>query len=106
MSFLNRNAPLLIAIGVGVLSGLYIWEPSLKQYQRESKGTWNYDVVKQTRAEEMNEHADQVAGATASTTHGSSPSTPAAGAPSSAAPTAPVSAPPSTPAPTLESKAV
>jgi hypothetical protein len=28
---------------------------------RESKGTWQYEVVQQTRAEELNRHADAVA---------------------------------------------
>ncbi|KAF9426984.1 hypothetical protein BGZ76_002521 [Entomortierella beljakovae] len=59
---MNRNIPLVVAIGVGVMSGFYIWEPSLKKYQRESKGTWQYEVVQQTRAEEMNSHADSIAG--------------------------------------------
>ncbi|KAK3823550.1 MAG: hypothetical protein J3Q66DRAFT_437885 [Benniella sp.] len=58
---MNRNIPLFVAAGVGVLSGLYIWEPVLKKYQRESKGTWQYEVVQQTRAEELNRHADAVA---------------------------------------------
>ncbi|KAF9911436.1 hypothetical protein EC991_003692 [Linnemannia zychae] len=57
MSF-NRNIPLVIAAGVGVMSGFYIWEPMFKKYQRESKGTWQYEVVQQTRAEEMNRQAE------------------------------------------------
>ncbi|CAO3565858.1 unnamed protein product [Mortierella alpina] len=40
------------------MSGFYIWEPMFKKYQRESKGTWQYEVVQQTRAEEMNRHAE------------------------------------------------
>jgi len=31
---LNRNMPLVIAAGVGVMSGFYIWEPMFKKYQR------------------------------------------------------------------------
>ncbi|KAF9100455.1 hypothetical protein BGX27_000401 [Mortierella sp. AM989] len=61
---MNRNIPLIVAVGVGVMSGFYIWEPSLKKYQRESKGTWQYEVVQQTRSEELNHHADTVADAT------------------------------------------
>ncbi|KAF9119873.1 hypothetical protein BGW39_011854 [Mortierella sp. 14UC] len=57
MSF-NRNIPLVIAAGVGVMSGFYIWEPMFKKYQRESKGTWQYEVVQQTRADEMNRQAE------------------------------------------------
>ncbi|KAF8939140.1 hypothetical protein BGZ47_008283 [Haplosporangium gracile] len=57
MSF-NRNIPLVIAAGVGVMSGFYIWEPMFKKYQRESKGTWQYEVVQQTRVEEMNRQAE------------------------------------------------
>ncbi|KAG0025389.1 hypothetical protein BGZ81_007198 [Podila clonocystis] len=54
MSF-NRNIPLVIAAGVGVMSGFYIWEPI------ESKGTWQYEVVQQTREEERNRVADAAA---------------------------------------------
>ncbi|KAF8939640.1 hypothetical protein EDD21DRAFT_444153 [Dissophora ornata] len=77
---MNRNIPLVVAVGVGVLSGFYIWEPSLKKYQRESKGTWQYEVVQQTRAEEMNQHADAVASATtqpaSDAAHSSAPNPP------------------------------
>ncbi|KAF9349263.1 hypothetical protein BGX26_012416 [Mortierella sp. AD094] len=65
---MNRNIPLIVAVGVGVMSGFYIWEPTLKKYQRESKGTWNYEVVQQTRAEELNHHADTIAEATGAAT--------------------------------------
>ncbi|KAF9993239.1 hypothetical protein BGZ80_002262 [Entomortierella chlamydospora] len=68
MNGINRSIPLIVAIGVGVMSGFYIWEPVLKKYQRESKGTWNYEVVQQTRAEELNHHANAVAEATGATT--------------------------------------
>ncbi|KAF9918221.1 hypothetical protein BX616_009874 [Lobosporangium transversale] len=74
MSLMNRYIPLAIAVGVGVFSGYYIWEPSLKKYQKESKGTWNYDVVKQTRAEEMNQHADQLAGTSGASKPADAPS--------------------------------
>ncbi|KAF9933080.1 hypothetical protein FBU30_006581 [Linnemannia zychae] len=57
----NRNIPLLVAAGIGVLSGIYIWEPMFKKYQRESKGTWQYEVVQQTRAEELKREADAAA---------------------------------------------
>ncbi|KAF9175435.1 hypothetical protein BGX21_003519 [Mortierella sp. AD011] len=67
MNSINRNIPLAVAIGVGVMSGFYIWEPVLKKYQRESKGTWSYEVVQQTRAEELNHHANAVAEATGAT---------------------------------------
>ncbi|KAG0042505.1 hypothetical protein BGZ83_000389 [Gryganskiella cystojenkinii] len=60
MSF-NRNIPLLIAATVGVMSGYYIWEPMFKKYQRESKGTWDYKVVQETRAAEMKNQADAIA---------------------------------------------
>ncbi|KAF9968870.1 hypothetical protein BGZ70_000014 [Mortierella alpina] len=55
---MNRHIPAIIAAGVGIMSGFYIWEPMFKKYQRESKGTWQYEVVQQTRAEEMNRHAE------------------------------------------------
>ncbi|KAF9146989.1 hypothetical protein BG015_011429 [Linnemannia schmuckeri] len=74
MSF-NRNIPLVIAAGVGVMSGFYIWEPMFKKYQRESKGTWQYEVVQQTRAEEMNRQAE-AAVANANVTAAASTSTP------------------------------
>ncbi|KAF9959716.1 hypothetical protein BGZ72_008963 [Mortierella alpina] len=65
---MNRHIPAIIAAGVGIMSGFYIWEPMFKKYQRESKGTWQYEVVQQTRAEEMNRQADAaVASASAST---------------------------------------
>ncbi|KAF9335588.1 hypothetical protein BGZ91_010443 [Linnemannia elongata] len=92
MSF-NRNIPLVIAAGVGVMSGFYIWEPMFKKYQRESKGTWQYEVVQQTRAEEMNRQAEAAvananvaaAASTSTSTPGSAspavPSVPAKGAP-------------------------
>ncbi|KAF9289220.1 hypothetical protein BGZ68_009819 [Mortierella alpina] len=64
---MNRHIPAIIAAGVGIMSGFYIWEPMFKKYQRESKGTWQYEVVQQTRAEEMNRHAEAaVASASAS----------------------------------------
>ncbi|KAF9157599.1 hypothetical protein DFQ27_004826 [Actinomortierella ambigua] len=65
MNPINRNIPLIVAVGVGVFTGLYIWEPMFKKYQRESKGTWQYDVVQQTRAEELKHVADQAAAAKA-----------------------------------------
>ncbi|KAF9541048.1 hypothetical protein EC957_003436 [Mortierella hygrophila] len=81
MSF-NRNIPLVIAAGVGVMSGFYIWEPMFKKYQRESKGTWQYEVVQQTRAEEMNRHADAVvANANAAAAASTSTSTPGSTSP-------------------------
>ncbi|KAG9066570.1 hypothetical protein KI688_012478 [Linnemannia hyalina] len=81
MSF-NRNIPLAIAAGVGVMSGFYIWEPMFKKYQRESKGTWQYEVVQQTRAEEMNRHADAaVANANAAAAASTSISTPGSTSP-------------------------
>ncbi|KAG0368037.1 hypothetical protein BC939DRAFT_488518 [Gamsiella multidivaricata] len=80
---MNRNIPLIVAVGVGVMSGFYIWEPTLKKYQRESKGTWQYEVVQQTRAEEMNRHADEVAEATGASNIASStiPATPSTATP-------------------------
>lgn len=36
MSF-NRNIPLVIAAGVGIMSGFYIWEPMFKKYQRQGQ---------------------------------------------------------------------
>ncbi|KAG0237169.1 hypothetical protein BGW42_001745 [Actinomortierella wolfii] len=61
MNPINRNIPLLVAAGVGIFTGFYIWEPMFKKYERESKGTWNYEVVQQTRAEELKRVADQSA---------------------------------------------
>ncbi|KAG0241624.1 hypothetical protein BGW41_005640 [Actinomortierella wolfii] len=58
MNPINRNIPLLVAAGVGVFTGFYIWEPMFKKYERESKGTWNYEIVQQTRAEELKRAAD------------------------------------------------
>ncbi|KAG0318423.1 hypothetical protein BGZ99_005698 [Dissophora globulifera] len=87
MSPMNRHIPLFVAVGVGIFSGMYIWEPMLKKYQRESQGTWQYDVVQKTRAQELNQHADAVADAT----EGSTQTTPAAVAvPQSSSSTAPV----------------
>ncbi|KAH7052486.1 hypothetical protein BKA57DRAFT_502655 [Linnemannia elongata] len=81
MSF-NRNIPLVIAAGVGVMSGFYIWEPMFKKYQRESKGTWQYEVVQQTRAEEMNRQAEAaVANANVATAASTSTSTPGSASP-------------------------
>ncbi|KAG0292564.1 hypothetical protein BGZ96_003987 [Linnemannia gamsii] len=87
MSF-NRNIPLVIAAGVGVMSGFYIWEPMFKKYQRESKGTWQYEVVQQTRAEEMNRHAE-AAVANANGAAAASTSTPTTGSASPAVPPVP-----------------
>ncbi|KAF9199099.1 hypothetical protein BGZ49_010821 [Haplosporangium sp. Z 27] len=70
---MNRYIPLIVAAGIGVMSGYYIWEPSLRAYQRESKGTWNYEVVQQTRSEELNRHADSVAEATGTATGSQTP---------------------------------
>ncbi|KAG0267379.1 hypothetical protein BGZ95_002856 [Linnemannia exigua] len=113
MSF-NRNIPMVIAAGVGVMSGFYIWEPMFKKYQRESKGTWQYEVVQQTRAEEMNRqaeaavanvNADVATAASTSTTASAEaaaanePPVPAHGAPAPVDTTAPV-----TPSSSAESK--
>ncbi|KAG0229458.1 hypothetical protein BGX31_006181 [Mortierella sp. GBA43] len=57
------------------MSGVYIWQPMFQKYQRESKGTWQYEVVQQTRAEELNRHADAVA--EASTKSPANPANPA-----------------------------
>ncbi|KAF9373705.1 hypothetical protein CPB97_000371 [Podila verticillata] len=89
MSF-NRNIPLVIAAGVGIMSGFYIWEPMFKKYQRESKGTWQYEVVQQTREEERNRVADAAASSlsnNASTPSPSTVSTPST-APASSSPSA------------------
>ncbi|KAG0328779.1 hypothetical protein BG000_000309 [Podila horticola] len=98
MSF-NRNIPLVIAAGVGVMSGFYIWEPMFK---KESKGTWQYEVVQQTREEERNRVADAAASSlannsTPATSTTSPASTPASSAPeaSSRSTTAPSEASPS-----------
>ncbi|KAG0376693.1 hypothetical protein BGX24_007340 [Mortierella sp. AD032] len=88
MSF-NRNIPMVIAAGVGVMSGFYIWEPMFKKYQRESKGTWQYEVVQQTRVEEMNRQAEAaVANANAAppAEAANEPPVPAHGAPAPVAP--------------------
>ncbi|KAG0248266.1 hypothetical protein BG011_000263 [Mortierella polycephala] len=63
MSF-NRYIPLVIATGIGVMSGFYIWNPMFRKYQMESKGTWQYEVVQQTRTEELKRDADTAAAAT------------------------------------------
>ncbi|GJJ73366.1 hypothetical protein EMPS_05724 [Entomortierella parvispora] len=71
MSF-NRNIPVIIAATVGVMSGMYVWEPMFKKYQRESKGTWDYKVVQETRAAEMRGDADKTAAAIAPSSASSS----------------------------------
>ncbi|KAF9572273.1 hypothetical protein EC968_010064 [Mortierella alpina] len=86
---MNRHIPAIIAAGVGIMSGFYIWEPMFKKYQRESKGTWQYEVVQQTRAEEMNRHAE----AAAASTSASTPITEPSGSTAPASPPAAVAAP-------------
>ncbi|KAF9425420.1 hypothetical protein BGZ94_007537 [Podila epigama] len=86
---------MVIATGVGVMS--------------ESKGTWQYEVVQQTRAEERNRDADEVAANIAATRVQDKPTeskenaatSPALSSSSSSSPSSPpsVSSPPtSTPA--------
>ncbi|KAG0036118.1 hypothetical protein BGZ82_004667 [Podila clonocystis] len=87
MSF-NRNIPLVIAAGVGVMSGFYIWEPI------ESKGTWQYEIVQQTREEERNRVADAAASSIAA--NASTPSSTASTTLVSASVPGPQSSSPST----------
>ncbi|KAG0336851.1 hypothetical protein BG004_007874 [Podila humilis] len=106
MSTFNRYVPMIIATGVGVMSGFYIWEPMFKRYDRqvdraESKGTWNYEVVQQTRSEERTRDADAVASnIAASNVNTSSDLSASVSAPASA----PASAAPATPAAPSEAK--
>ncbi|RKP12874.1 hypothetical protein BJ684DRAFT_20605 [Piptocephalis cylindrospora] len=38
MSFFQRNLPGFIAVGVGVISGFYLWKPSLDELRRMNEG--------------------------------------------------------------------
>ncbi|KAF9184229.1 hypothetical protein BGZ51_003474 [Haplosporangium sp. Z 767] len=103
MSF-NRNIPLIVAAGIGVMSGFYIWDPMFRKYQKESKGTWQYEVVQQTRTEELKHDADAAAGVTTapSSSNGQSTTSPSETPASTQTPSAPGSEPRQ---PTSESKA-
>ncbi|CAO3591044.1 unnamed protein product [Absidia cylindrospora] len=36
----NRLVPVLLAIGVGIGTGVYVFKPLLKEYEQDTKGTW------------------------------------------------------------------
>ncbi|SAM08715.1 hypothetical protein [Absidia glauca] len=36
----NRLVPVLIAVGVGIGTGVYVFQPLLKEYEADTKGTW------------------------------------------------------------------
>ncbi|KAG2182918.1 hypothetical protein INT44_005899 [Umbelopsis vinacea] len=40
MSFLKRSIPILTATAIGVATGYYVFEPLLRQYERDTNGTW------------------------------------------------------------------
>ncbi|GAB5592182.1 hypothetical protein Unana1_07082 [Umbelopsis nana] len=40
MSFLQRSVPILTATAIGVATGYYVFEPLLRQYERDTNGTW------------------------------------------------------------------
>ncbi|KAI8069142.1 hypothetical protein BC940DRAFT_297990 [Gongronella butleri] len=37
---LQRVGPILLAIGVGVGTGYYVFQPLLKEYEQDTQGTW------------------------------------------------------------------
>ncbi|EIE78576.1 hypothetical protein RO3G_03280 [Rhizopus delemar RA 99-880] len=36
----SRLPQVALAIGVGVATGIYVFQPLIKQYEQETKGTW------------------------------------------------------------------
>ncbi|ORZ23326.1 hypothetical protein BCR42DRAFT_366964 [Absidia repens] len=36
----NRLVPVILAIGVGIGTGIYVFQPLLKEYEQDTKGTW------------------------------------------------------------------
>ncbi|CAM0142848.1 hypothetical protein VKS41_002585 [Umbelopsis sp. WA50703] len=40
MSFLQRSIPVLTCIVIGVGTGYYVFDPLLKQYEKDTHGTW------------------------------------------------------------------
>ncbi|KAH8550648.1 hypothetical protein BGW37DRAFT_521317 [Umbelopsis sp. PMI_123] len=40
MSFLQRSVPILTAAVIGVATGYYVFQPLLRQYEKDTNGTW------------------------------------------------------------------
>lgn len=38
--FSSKVSQLCLAVGVGVVTGVYIFKPLLKEYEQDTKGTW------------------------------------------------------------------
>ncbi|KAI8584215.1 hypothetical protein K450DRAFT_276584 [Umbelopsis ramanniana AG] len=69
MSFLKRSVPILTAAAIGVATGYYVFEPLLRQYEKDTKGTWKkpgdderieeikkeFPIVKKLEGESTNE---------------------------------------------------
>ncbi|KAI8344261.1 hypothetical protein BC941DRAFT_408185 [Chlamydoabsidia padenii] len=66
----SRMVPVLFAIGVGVGTGVYVFQPLLKEYEADTKGTWILpEDEARLKALAAKRNQEDPTKATASTTH-------------------------------------
>ncbi|ORX53045.1 hypothetical protein DM01DRAFT_1336231 [Hesseltinella vesiculosa] len=58
---LQRVGPILLAIGVGVGTGYYVFQPLLREYEHDTHGTWVLpeDRERVKKLEEKHQHNTQ-----------------------------------------------